>query len=230
MLKATQIKNQIMKLTANLIEFGLSDQENFPFLRKVGQGWQEIGVGARNFSHALRNIPYHEVYSELDRTGIYNAKMLDGALIHLMYLFQNNEVKAHRLAFYPSPSLEEFQNNPDIYLEDEIYADVIMKNIVPFPIRFDFDSREEVVVDVDHPHSHLTLGQYQNCRIPVSSPLTPFLFIEFLLRNFYNTAYQKYHDKITAFKDHSFEATITPREKNMIHIKIPTTRLSDNLV
>lgn len=100
----------------------------------------------------------------------YNMRMLDGALIHMMYRFRNNQLEAHRLAFFPSPFLGEFQNNPEIYLEDEIYAEVIMRNIVPFPLRFDFDCREEVVVEMYHPKSHLTLGQYQNCRIPVSSP------------------------------------------------------------
>src|SRR5256714_8639020 len=47
--------------------------------------------------------------------------------------------------------LEEFQNNPEIYIADEMYAEVIMKNIVPFPLRFDFDSRTEVVRELEHP-------------------------------------------------------------------------------
>jgi hypothetical protein len=57
--------------------------------------------------------------------------------------------------------LEEFQNNPDVYLEDELYADVIAKCNVPF--------------------SYLTLGHYENCRIPVTAPLTPHWSIDFIL-------------------------------------------------
>jgi hypothetical protein len=94
-----------------------------------------------------------------------------------------------------------------------------MRNIVPFPLRFDFDCRKEVVVDVDHPKSHLTLGQYQNCRIPVSAPLTPHHFIGFILRNFYNTTYQKYSKQLSIFTD-SFKASITEREKELLHINI----------
>ena len=78
--------------------------------------------------------------------------------------------------------------------------DVIKKNIVPFPIRFDYDCRDEVVVNITHPKSHLTLGQYQNCRVPVSAPLTPYIFALFILRNFYNTAFNKYSEKIICIK------------------------------
>jgi hypothetical protein len=44
-------------------------------------------------------------------------------------------------------------------MADEMYAEVIMKNIVPFPLRFDFDSRTGVVRELEHPVSHLSLGQ-----------------------------------------------------------------------
>ena len=137
-----------------------------------------------------------------------------------MYRFRDDRIEAHRLAFFPSPFLEEFQNNPDIYLEDEIYAEVIMKNIVPFPLRFDFDCRGEVVVEVDHPESHLTLGQYRNCRIPVSAPVTPYHFIGFILRNFYNTAYRKYCARISSFA-HCFEASVTSREMDLPYVQVP---------
>ena len=64
--------------------------------------------------------------------------MLDGALVTLRYRFRNGEVSEHSLSYFPSPDLEHFQNDPEIYLQDEIYADVVARNIVPFPVRFDF--------------------------------------------------------------------------------------------
>jgi hypothetical protein len=42
--------------------------------------------------------------------------MPDGAIIQMMYVFKNDSLERHRLTFFPSPNLEEFQNNPDIYL------------------------------------------------------------------------------------------------------------------
>lgn len=216
------IRHQMEKLTADLVGLSLCDRQNFPALRDLGQGCREVGIGDRgNISFALKNVPYHEIYSELERTQTYNLKMLDGALIQMMYRFRDNQVETYRLAFFPSPFLEEFQNNPEIYLEDEIYAEVIKKNIVPFPLRFDFDCRDGVAVDVDHPRSHLTLGQYQNCRIPVSSPMTPYHFIGFILRNFYNTAYRRYCTQISIFP-HAFEVSITDREMELIFVQAPT--------
>lgn len=217
-----QIRQQMETLTADLVGLSLCGHQNFPSMRDLGQGMREIGIGDRgNISHALKNIPYHDIYNELDRTQTYNLKMLDGALVHMMYRFRNDQVEAHRLAFFPSPYLEEFQNNPEIYLEDEIYAEVVRKNIVPFPIRFDFDSDDGVVVEMVHPKSHLTLGQYKNCRIPVSAPLTPFHFVRFILRNFYNTAFIKYCDQIRSY-NHYFDTSITNLERSLLHIQIPS--------
>ena len=102
-----------------------------------------------------------------------------------------------------------------IYENDEIYADILYKNIVPFPIRFDFDLSN--FIEIEHPRTHLTLGQYKNCRIPVSEPLTPELFINFILRNFYNTVFNKYSNEITVGKEH-FNKTITGNEKSIFHL------------
>jgi hypothetical protein len=121
------------------------------------------------------------------------------------------------LAFFPSPNLDCFQNDPEIYELDDIYADILSKNIVTFPIRFDFDPAN--FTDVDHAKSHMTLGQYKNCRIPVSEPLTPALFIDFILRNFYNTAYRKYSDELQFCSDY-FPKSISPNEQRVLHLNL----------
>jgi hypothetical protein len=187
----TKIFRQIEKLTEILVGISLCDHQNFPAVQKLQHGYSEIGIGNHpDIGYALKNISYQEIYEELVQTQTYNLKMLDGALIQMVYHFKNDSIESHRLAFFPSPTLEEFQNNPEIYLEDEIYADIIAKNIVPFPLRFDFDNNN--FTECEHPKSHVTLGQYKNCRIPASSPLMPCSFIFFILRNFYNTAFIKY--------------------------------------
>ncbi len=147
-------------------------------------------------------------------------KMIDGALIQMMYRFKDNILQNHRLAFFPSPYLDEFQNNPEIYEDDEIFADIIMKNIVIFPLRFDYVANDEIFRELDHPRSHLTLGQYMNCRIPVTAPLTPFAFIDFILRHFYNTAYRKYSVDLTVFPER-FPDTIADAERGIIHLHLP---------
>lgn len=220
------IRNQVQQLTEDLISLSLCNHQNFPSIRDMAGHTKEIGFSHDNdLSIVLKNLPYKEIYDELERVEAYNLKMIDGALIQMSYRFINGDLSSHRLAFYPSPNLEEYQNNPEIYENDEMYADIIKKNIVPFPLRFDYDSREGVAVELDHPLSHLTLGQYANCRIPVSSPLTPFAFISFILRNFYNTAYLKFCEKIRQFND-AFPETIIGEERNVIHIQVPNRKFA----
>ena len=130
-------------------------------------------------------------------------------------------IERHRLAFFPSPYLDEFQNNPEIYLQDEIYADVVARNVLPVPIRFDYNASKFDNKELTHPMSHMTLGQYKNCRIPVSSPLTPTQFIDFILRSFYHTAFTPYADSLPANRI-SFDETIRPFEKNMVYVSTPS--------
>src|SRR5690606_9999259 len=111
-----------------------------------------------------------------------NMKLVDGALLQMMYSVQGDALLRHRLAFYPSPNLLPFQDAADSYMRDELFVEIVQRRIVPFPLRFDFDGRENVHVDVCHPKSHLTLGDVKDCRIPVSAPLTPRWFLEFILR------------------------------------------------
>ena len=126
---------------------------------------------------------------------------------------------SHRLSFFPNPDLVDFQGNPEDYLEDDIYIDMIDPRIVVTPMRFDYDNRDDSIENIEHPISHLTIGQYQNCRIPVVRPLTPSQFISFIIRNFYHTAYKKYCTKLTPYT-HLFDITITEDERSIIHMGI----------
>jgi hypothetical protein len=213
-----QTLKQIYDLTEALVGLSLSNEQNFPATHgNINAGFEITVSTAAGMSVALKNVAYRDIYVELEKARCFNVKMLDGALISLRYRFRAGVVCEHSLSYFPSPDLEHFQNEPDIYLEDEIYADVVARNIVPFPVRFDFSDDEEKFVDVHHPYSHLTLGQYENCRIPVCSPLGPLAFGGFILRNFYNTAFRKYSEQIPA-STLAFAKTITLNERNIPHL------------
>lgn len=223
MVAPAQIHKQILAITADLIGLSLCDHQNFPTLTKISGRQSEISFsGAANLGVVLKNVSYEIVYEELKRTQSYNLKMIDGALIQIMYKFTDERIVAHRLAFFPSPSLLEYQNNAEIYELDELYAEVIMKNVVTLPIRFDFDDSDEIFIDLHHPKSHLTLGQYMNCRIPVSGPVTPCRFIDFILRNFYNTAHRRFCGEMSKFED-GFGDTITKSESSVMHLTVSRT-------
>ncbi len=206
------VYNQITQITAKLIKSGLSANQNFPSMSSGEIAYTDM----KDIALALKNIPYGEVYYALDKEKNYNIKMIDGALIQMLYRFDGDILIEHRLAFFPNPSLESFQNEPELYESDEIYADIIGKNIVTFPIRVDYSPEQHI--DIQHPKAHITLGQIKNCRIPVSEPVTPELFISFLLRNFYNTAFLKYENIFTVSS--RFDKCITENEKGIIHLSI----------
>ncbi|MDG5493235.1 DUF2290 domain-containing protein [Psychroserpens sp. SPM9] len=210
-----EILDQINVITSSLIEVNLSEEQNFPS-EKNGSIYIS---GNHDISISLKNIPYSDIYSILREEKNYNVKLVDGALIQILYSFDNEDsLKKYRLAFFPSPDLDEFQNNSEIYELDEIYADIIQKNIITTPIRFDFDPGNHKIID--HPCSHLTIGQYKNCRIPLYKPITPFIFIDFILRNFYNTAKNKFSEVLKFNNTNTFDYCIHELEKKILHLSI----------
>ena len=216
---AKMIFNQINQLTMDLVGTALCDDQNFPVMR--GQSWDNCQIEISNIdvSIALKSRQYKELFYEMNRARSYNFKLLDGALVQLQYKVERDSLVGHRLGFFPNPDLADFQGNSAEYLEDEIYLDVIDPRVVATPMRFDYDNRDDVVKDLEHPMSHLTIGQYQNCRVPVVRPLAPSQFISFIIRNFYHTAYNRYCDQLTTYND-LFDITITDDERNIVHVGI----------
>ena len=217
---ANRIRNQINERIRRLVEVGLADRFQLGFQREAGKRIEVTFPNAVHVSMALRNAEYSEIYRLFVRERAYNVKMLDGALIQIAYEFAGDALQRHRLAFFPAPHLHEFQNSPDVYLDDELHGDIVARSVVPFPLRCDYDGREERHVDVAHPKSHLTLGQYEHCRIPVSAPVTPHWFIDFLLRNFYQTPGRGYANEMPT-GGVAFEESISPSERRVVHLVIP---------
>lgn len=200
-----------------LVKEGLCDHQRFPAVRTVGSQIQVTIPDAPDLAASLKGRPYTEIYEELRKAEAYNVRMLDGALIQFLFTFENNSLTSHRLAFFPSPLLEMYESIPEHYDLDETFADMVGEFSVKFPIRFDYSSSDDKHKDVEHPKSHLTLGQYKECRIPVNAPLTPFRFMRFILRNFYGPAYFAVDidakAKITEFPD-----VITPAERGILFV------------
>ena len=217
-MKSDDTLREINDLTAAMVGLSLSNEQNFPSTHGTPSASFEITVkNAAALTVALRNVPYREIYESLSDAGCLNMKLLDGALVCLRYRFEGGEIVEHCLGYFPSPDLKHFQNDPEVYLSDDIYADIVSRSIVPFPVRFDFNADIKRYVDVDHPYSHLTLGQYENCRIPVCSPVSPLAFGGFILRNFYNTAFRTFSNEIPAPR-FRFDRTISLNEQQVAHL------------
>jgi hypothetical protein len=210
-----------------LVGHGLADDQNPAYVDRVGKNHYLVRYSNEPaFTAALRNRPYAEAYRELRLARSYNILMLDGAMLQMVYEFEDGDLKRHRLAFLPSPDLLEYQNNPELYEEELLYADVVDKGVVAVPLRFDFDCRPEVAVPLEHPISHLTLGQYRDCRIPVSAGVTPRTFVGFVLASFYHSASATLRVALPR-PVLRFRACIDQDELQAVHINVPSLPSSD---
>ncbi|HDR7799902.1 TPA: DUF2290 domain-containing protein [Bacillus tropicus] len=216
---AADLCNEINSVIIELIELGVCIDQNYPCINEKKDSVLELSwADAQNLSIALKNIPYDEIYSELDSARNFTVKFIDGALLQLQYTIKENKVVSHRLGFFPNPDLESFQNEPDIYNQEDLYADILARNIVPSPVRFDFNDDDDLHIELIHSKSHATLGQYKNCRIPVFGVLTPVMFVDFILRNFYSHIHCYYEVKSKSQLDLS--STITELERRVIHFNV----------
>lgn len=223
MLKPTEaiahgVLSELRARTAELIEAGLADEYSFPVLRR-GRDHVTVEPDVSVDASVLKAKSYAELYEAQLRNRAFNARLPDGGLLQLSYRFQDGALSTHRLAFLPSPFLQSYQEEQEIYIRSEPFAEVVGHQLMAVPIRFDFDAREGVASPDNHPVSHVTLGQYRHCRIPVSGGVTPSAFIEFVLRHFYSTpdspAMHFPGSKLSAFTD-----TILPSEQRGSHIQI----------
>ena len=167
----------------------------------------------------MKGTSYADVYGEFVRNRAFSAKLIDGALVQMAYSFDNDALVKHRLAYLASPHLIPFLEDPRRYLNDDEYAHTQSGEVDATSIRFDYDdddSRHEVVW---HPKSHLTIGNYGHCRVPVSAPLTPSQFMEFVLRNFYSAATMDHVSELPR-SSASFPRSISPREERGLHIVV----------
>jgi hypothetical protein len=207
----------IRDITTLLISRGLVDHQHYTSDVTLG-GIRHIGIaGSPDLSISMRDISYEEIYISLFGAGAYHLRMIDGALIQLLYSFDRRGLLSHRLCFFPSPSLQTYDEAAQLYEDDELFADIFAINAVRAPLRFDFSAADNEFVEVDHPRSHLTIGQYEGCRIPVTGPVTPLRFMRFILRNFYNAAYATVNLDARATQT-SFPDSITELEKSLLYI------------
>ncbi len=199
---------------------GLSDRENVPYLHRNGK-WSSVTFkGADGLVKMLKDKPYSELYSEMLAEQIFTALMLDGSLIQMSYEVSGSQVNRHRLAYLPNPSMALFDDDPEVYLKDQLFADIVSRKVIVTPIRFDYDSRTNVHIPVIHPVSHLTLGQVASCRIPVSAPIAPSQFLDFILRSFYSEFRSKHGNDFPPIGRFGIES-LHPLESQLIHLRIP---------
>lgn len=204
-----------------LAKAGISRSYQLPVSRSEGPFTTVTCPGAKFVSVALKNLDYRDIYHHFLQNGVYTAVMLDNAVVQLMYRFRGSKLSDHRLAFFAAPELKEFQNAPEWYWHDEPFNDVMVRSTAPVLFRFDYNAENGNRRSVVHPKTHLTLGLYEGCRIPVSAPLSPHQFMDFVLRNFYDTTAESYADALPRSR-RGFDQSITESEQLVMHLAVPS--------
>ena len=108
-----KVFQELKKITQELIRCGLAEEYNVPIIKQTDIVWGNF----KDVSLYLKNMDYSKIYSEMERDHNYNIKLPDGGILQLMYRFngRGTELQSHRLAYYPSPSYEIYQNDADLY-------------------------------------------------------------------------------------------------------------------
>lgn len=216
-----RIKAEILLLTTKLVKEGIASDQNYPCQINIKGGGCVISWNSQqSISPSLKNVDYRDVYKRIFEERNYNIRLLDGSLIQILYTFdRTHNLMAHRLSYFPCPDIDEFMEESSIGGDEGIddgYQDFTQGTSLILPLRFDFGINNHV--DVKHPKSHIHLGNYQNCRIPLSAPVSPNMFLDFILRNFYSKIYY------STFTGSDFEfvsvlpKTITKSESRVVHL------------
>ena len=218
-----EIVRQITEITNYLIRQGLADDYNKPILKRLGSGFHEISFpNSDRVSLDLKGNPYEDVYQDWLKNRAFNILVPMGGMIQLMYTFNRRGLTGHRLAFYPSFRLEGGQGDESTFEGNE-YSWFPADDIgTPFSVRFDYNADPTIHEDIRHPRAHLTLGNQQHCRVPVAAPITPGVFVNFVLRNL--LVLENGHSHADGLPAHiePFDETITIGERKLIHIGTPT--------
>jgi hypothetical protein len=205
------------RVERRLTEMGIADASTPSVLRqRAGKTFVESEVPVD--SSVLDDEPYEMFYAKQASLGAYSLKLPDAALIQMSYQFSGRSLLTHRLAFLPSPDLTPFQDDPEMYMIGATYLEIVGHQVMSVPMRFDFDVRPEVVT-LGHAAAHLTLGQYANCRIPVSGPVLPTVFADFVIRHFYASPHTLPFDLLSDLKL-SFPRRITSLDEAHTHLSL----------
>lgn len=226
-IEAINTFDQIMEIIGILYRISLSPDASGPIYKSSrNKNNSTVSIEIPNFSpgYILDNIFYQEMWAKMNKKRQYTCKMIDGGLITFLYTFDLKDSKLikSRLSYFPSYDHPRFDDHDNVegYRKDYINLDAFTKTSFPAAFRFDYDAK--AAVDIVHPAAHFTLGQFENCRIPVYSPLTPFEFMDFVIRNFYNACYYSWNNEskinIKRKNKFKFKTTITNNEKGLIYL------------
>lgn len=161
------------------------------------------------------NIGIDYIMKQLLENQQYSILLYDRSLIQFEFILEDNVIKKQRMLF--------IKKHNKIWDKDEIvsissiqdvdFFDYFFENEgIPTMIRVDYDKDNSI--NCDHPVSHMTISNYETCRIPIKSLMSCTKFIKMILYHFYDLKIDKKYPDF----EYIDNDTITEDEKNMIHL------------
>ena len=142
----------------------------------------------------------------------YNLLLYDKGIFQFEFEISNGKIIKERFVFIKKQNKLWNKDEISFLDNDEIAEDWFINEIgIPIIIRIDFD--EKNYVEMKHPMSHMTISNYDECRIPMQGPISISKFVNFVLNIFYN-------DNIEIL-DCSYDEiiTISNKEKQLLHFE-----------
>lgn len=221
---ALRVTSDLKNLSVALIKSNLLGSENWKLVGKKGDKVLEITskvVPIQNDFTLLEEFRFNECfyrhakeYCTFDKSGDYAFKLLDGSIIQICYLFRDNKLVKQRFSYFQRPYSEDEINFLDGFDRDDRKSEEL--GLVW--LRFDYDP--EKGIELFHPKAHMTVSNFRDCRIPVSSPMTSRQFISMVVLNFYETCYEEYSKQLkkSKFLENSYPETFFKKEKNVLRV------------
>ena len=153
--------------------------------------WADYITGIHN------HVNYYYEYRWIIDLRQFSLLLSDGGALQFYYRFQDDQVTSARQCYYPPPldsvgDLREF--DVEISLDDMLWVNIGADDTPPpyrakhwSHIRLDFDSAVTT-----HDPSHFQYSAVNSFRIPSDKILSPFVFMDMILRDFYPTEHANY--------------------------------------
>lgn len=159
-----------------------------------------------------RHLPIETIMDILLENKEYNLLLYDRSIIKYQFVISNGKICKERLTFIKKHNYlwtKDEINKKDI---DDFGTDWFQEEIsIPIVIRIDYD--DENYEDIIHPITHMTLSNYEECRIPMMGAVTLYNFVNFVLNFFYNETL----NCSSVFEE--TDITISQNEKKRLHFE-----------
>lgn len=153
--------------------------------------WSDYTSGIHN------HVNYYYEYRWIIDHRQFSLLLTDGGALQFYYHFEGDELLSSRQCYYPPPlhGVEDYgELDLEMSLDDMLSVSIKADEAPPryrakywSHIRMDFDSRA-----TSHDPSHLQYSAANLFRIPVDKVLSPFVFVDMVLRDFYPNEHSDY--------------------------------------